>query len=1136
MSVLDVPRLDLAELGQLLEAADPAALLVPPRVLRRVIKRDRHLSGLGLQVPHRKSYVIGQGALLALAGRDELGIGPGRELPPVLMLIVRPEPEELAELPRGEALVKYWRLLFHARVHLAVARGLTDAAVRERVHRIGQAEFDEARAVLRQEHYLVPPGDDRTAYEEFAAVYLELRFFAGSLLPRYFSSVEDFGRIDRILARDLDGAALFAATRLAGAPDPPSTGEESDEEEPGLEPVGAPTVPGAPSEERYRELLARADRAAAAGNAVRAAIRRKQAARVAPAELAGEVRARARAELDGLVTRLQQALDAGEPGTTRFAPEAWRQALAALLPGAARGVWPAEARLLYDLQKICVDHERPVYSLDPVEWLYSGFRQPFVRPLPNQSLVLAVKHLRRAVGRLPSVRVADAERRLLSELLHGALHHAEVRLRERFRPLVHESLDAVGLRPQNFPERVSRDKLVEELLDRVTEHGFLNMGDLRDALARNQLKLPDLAGPGEFFRGDPLIRANRELADRAAGVYRRGEIYLRWLQRGTALAFGTRPGRWFTLFLALPFIGAFATVVFAQEILHLLRLPHHLEPGPLGVTVGVLGVFYLLLLHLPAFRGLVLHGLRLAWAGVRTVVIDVPAAVLRLPPVRRLLGRLPFQLLIRYVLEPLPFAILTWVVVWLYRVGPGLATLAGVATFLGVSLFLNSPAGRDLEEIATDWAARRWARWRGLLPGLFHLVMDVFERLLEALDRFLYAVDEWLRFRRGQGRLTLVFKTVVGSVWLVVAYVVRLYVNVFIEPTVNPIKHFPAVTVAAKLLVPFWIPLTELFATPLLFLGRPLAYSIAFFGVHTLAGAGGFLVWELKENWRLYRANRPATLRPAVIGHHGETMARLLRPGFHSGTLPKLYAKLRRAERKAHRGGTWRRPRKLREALHEAEDSVRRFAERELAAYLNGSRGWAAGPVHLAAVEAGSNRLRLELACPSLGGPGLELKFEELSGWLLARIGRPGWLPRLSPGQAAVLATALTGFYPRSCVDLVREQIETCFAPHCPPYDVRAPGLIVWPGPGYETEMVYDLRAEGPVLRPRVVAGRPPADLPVLEADDILFSRRAVAWQDWVEVWERDQAGEGPGKPLLPGVRVLPGTVCSSADSSAVPG
>jgi hypothetical protein len=447
--------------------------------------------------------------------------------------------------------------------------------------------------------------------------------------------------------------------------------------------------------------------------------------------------------------------------------------------------------------------------------------------------------------------------------------------------------------------------------------------------------------------------------------------------------------------------------------------------------------------------------------------------------------------------------------------------VVGFCTLLLISLLLNSRFGRDLEENVTDWLVRRWEEFRGVVPGLIRLVQDIFKGLLETVDRVLYTVDEWLRFRSGEGRFTLAAKIVLGGVWFLVTYVVRLYVNVMIEPAVNPIKHFPAVTVAAKLLVPFWIPLMELFAAPLLFLGRPLAYSLAFFQVHALPGAGGFLVWELKENWRLYRANRPRRLRPVAIGHHGETLPRLLRPGFHSGTLPRLFARLRRAERRAHRTGAWRTTRRLRQELHHVEEAIRRFAERDLLALVNGSKSWMAGPVHLAAVEAGSNRIRLELACPALGPDPLELKFEELSGWLLAGASRQGWLPRLSTGQASVLATALIGFYQQAGVDLVREQIEASFQSPCPPYDIADEGLVVWPGGSYEEKVVYDLRA-GPMLRPRVVEGKPAAELPVLDTRRLLFSTRALAWHDWVAAWEGEQTGAETAKPLLPGVRVLP--------------
>ena len=39
-------------------------------------------------------------------------------------------------------------------------------------------------------------------------------------------------------------------------------------------------------------------------------------------------------------------------------------------------------------------------------------------------------------------------------------------------------------------------------------------------------------------------------------------------------------------------------------------------------------------------------------------------------------------------------------------------------------------------------------------------------------------------------------------VWFFVTYLVRIYVNLLIEPQVNPIKHFPVVTVSHKIILP----------------------------------------------------------------------------------------------------------------------------------------------------------------------------------------------------------------------------------------------------------------------------------------------------------------------------------------------
>src|SRR5262249_57612372 len=73
-------RLNLEQLQERVQQADPSALLVPRRILRRVIRQHRRLAGPGLFVPHRKSYLIDRDALLQTVSADHLG-GPAASLP-----------------------------------------------------------------------------------------------------------------------------------------------------------------------------------------------------------------------------------------------------------------------------------------------------------------------------------------------------------------------------------------------------------------------------------------------------------------------------------------------------------------------------------------------------------------------------------------------------------------------------------------------------------------------------------------------------------------------------------------------------------------------------------------------------------------------------------------------------------------------------------------------------------------------------------------------------------------------------------------------------------------------------------------------------------------------------------------------
>jgi len=233
-----------------------------------------------------------------------------------------------------------------------------------------------------------------------------------------------------------------------------------------------------------------------------------------------------------------------------------------------------------------------------------------------------------------------------------------------------------------------------------------------------------------------------------------------------------------------------------------------------------------------------------------------------------------------------------------------------------------------------------------------------------------------------------------------------------------------------------------------------------------LPGFFGFLVWELRANWRLYEANRPESLGPLAGGSHGETVVRFLRPGFHSGTLPKRFARWRRTRR----AGREQAALKHREALHHVEEAVRRLVQREFAALLResrslGNRSIAPGSIYLA-----TNRIRIELLATAVDQPSLWIDIEERSGILAAGVSRPGWLEGLNAAERLTLADALAGLYKISGVELV-----------------HTPG-----------ETVYSSRAKADT-----------AGAAKLSPGSVDFTAVAIPWRAWVEAWE-GEASRGP--------------------------
>jgi hypothetical protein len=426
-------------------------------------------------------------------------------------------------------------------------------------------------------------------------------------------------------------------------------------------------------------------------------------------------------------------------------------------------------------------------------------------------------------------------------------------------------------------------------------------------------------------------------------------------------------------------------------------------------------------------------------------------------------------------------------------------------TFL-LSSLMNTRLGRDIQEWVFEGFGRLWtmlrARW---FWTVIEWIVDLFRWMLLTLERFLYAVDEWLRFHNQESAMSMVAKAVIGFAWSIVSFLIRIYVNLLIEPTFHPVKHFPVVTVAHKIFLPVLLILAGNMESLLIpYFGRPMAMSITWFHIFFLPGFFGFAVWELKENWRLFRENRQPLLKPVAIGSHGETMERLLRPGFHSGTVPKLYRRLRRLE---HQPASFQRFTKRRanlEQLHHVTKAVERFVDREWIALLNRCVLWKDQPLTCDEVTAATNSLTIHIRPLTPANPPpssiLELLIQEQSGRIIAWISHEGWLAQTTVDQRAAFELACEGFFRKSGVFFVRSQVESKYT-RSHPYDVQDHGLVVWVDAQCHEECSVVLDgAKVTEIRPSHL-GEQLGLFPVPDKDWI-FAAGETSWNQWQESWQ----------------------------------
>ena len=322
-----------------------------------------------------------------------------------------------------------------------------------------------------------------------------------------------------------------------------------------------------------------------------------------------------------------------------------------------------------------------------------------------------------------------------------------------------------------------------------------------------------------------------------------------------------------------------------------------------------------------------------------------------------------------------------------------------MAAFAGAAVAVQTGPGRRAEDAVYEAVADTARRVRvNLLPGAVGFVLDLFRRLAGGIERGLYAVEDWLRVRGRRAGPVVALKAVLAAAWSPVAYVVRFAFNLLIEPQINPVKHFPVVTVSHKLL----LPLIPAFAA-----ATGLDIEAATLVIGAIPGVFGFVVWELKEDWRLYAANRPDVLTPTVIGRHGETVRAFLRPGFHSGTVPRVFRRARGAVEAAVRANRVRPPGPAVE-LAELTAEVRQFIDTEFVAYLRLAPAWRALAPRVVSVRLGVESVRATVAAAGHADP-VGVEFWHAAGAVRAAHAVPAWVNHLPGGDQKVLAAALAG-------------------------------------------------------------------------------------------------------------------------------
>jgi hypothetical protein len=315
--------------------------------------------------------------------------------------------------------------------------------------------------------------------------------------------------------------------------------------------------------------------------------------------------------------------------------------------------------------------------------------------------------------------------------------------------------------------------------------------------------------------------------------------------------------------------------------------------------------------------------------------------------------------------------------------------------------------GRSLARSTAGSAAPpRAGRLAALVADLATGLAVAYASVVARLESVVHVGDEWLRYRGAARRWAERVRAFAGLVWFVVGYGLRFALRVVVEPSVNPIKHFPVVTVAGKVSIATGVPVLIALSFARV-TSEALAATLGFvLGVLVLPGICGFVAWEVRYEWQLFGLGRPRRLPAAAVGPHRESLARLLLPGVYSGAVPRTFSRWDRAV--ARQGPASAEA--LRWAARRRDLTVRcaRFFQRELLERWRASRAGRHRELALH-VELEPASARCTLACRAGAGGPLVIELRVRERVVAAIVTQRGFAAALSPGELRVLEAALLG-------------------------------------------------------------------------------------------------------------------------------